>query len=276
MRRLAVVNHKGGTGKTTTALNLAVGLAERLKKGRVLFIDGDAQSNATMTLLDGKTPSKPTLTEVLLDECDVAEAVRASRHPKIDLLPSNASLADCTVFLADVLGREQRLRSALQEVTDSYELVVIDAPPAMSLVSVNILHAVDELLVPVDCGIYSVMGLARLQDTVAQIRKHLAHPELAIIGLLLQRVMKNRASRELEDQLRSTYGELVYKSVIPYAADVELAAAHHRTVLEYAPKSPAAKAFGSLITEVMQHGRKKSDAAGSRRVDPARKKRRSA
>lgn len=281
MRRLAVVNHKGGVGKTTTSLGLAVGLARRLRKGRrLLLIDGDAQGNASATLLDGKAPNKPTLTQVLLADDSPAdairEAIRPSRYPGIDLLPANSSLADCTVWLADQAGREQRLRNALGTLDDPYDWVIVDAPPAMSLVTVNVLHAVDELLVPVDAGAYAVMGLARLQETVDKIRKHLAHPELQIIGLVLTRVMKNRLTRELEDQLRETFGQLVYKTVIPYANQVELAAAHHRTVLEYAPKSPAAVAFEALITEVLgNHGRKTGSAAQRARVkhDGSRKKR---
>jgi chromosome partitioning protein len=271
MRTIAIVNHKGGVGKTTTALNLAVGLARRLRKGRrLLFIDGDAQGNASTTLLDGKAPNKPTLTHVLLDDADATEAVRPSRYPGIDILPADPSLADCTVWLADQIGREQRLRTALQPLGDPYDLVIIDAPPAMSLVSVNILRASESLLVPVDAGAYAVMGLARLQETVEKIRKHLAHPELTIIGLVLTRVMRNRATRELEAQLRETYGKLVYEATIPYSTHVELAAAHHRTVLEYAPKSPAAVATEALISEVWRnHGRKRGNARRSRRVDAA-------
>jgi len=270
MRSIAVVNHKGGVGKTTVSLALAVGLAERLRKGkRILFIDGDSQGNATTTLLDGKAPVKPTLTQVLLDDADVIDAVRPSRHPRIDILPADSSLADCTVWLADQIGREQRLSTALQAVGDAYDLVIIDSPPAMSLVSVNILHAVSELVVPVDAGIYSVMGLGRITETVEKVRKHLAHPELAIIGLVITRAMRNRATRELEAQLREAHGKLVYASVIPYSTHVELAAAHHRTVLEFAPRSPAAVAFESLITEVVRHGRKRGHAARSRRVNDA-------
>ena len=149
-------------------------------------------------------------------------------------------------------------------------MVIVDSPPAMSLITVNVLHAVEELLVPVDAGAYAVMGLARLQETVDRIKKHLAHPDLAIIGVVLTRAMANRATRELEGELREAYGKLVYATVIPYGTQVELAAAHHRTVLEYAPKSPAAVAFEALITEVVgKHGRKKLDARRSGRVNAA-------
>ena len=203
MRKLALVNHKGGVGKTTTALGLAVGMARRLRPGRrLLFIDGDSQANASSTLLDGKAPNKPTLTQVLLDDADVSEAIRPSRFPGIDLLPADATLADCTVWLADQIGRENRLRAGLEQIGDPYDLVIVDAPPAMSLVSVNILHAVDELVVPVDATAYAIMGLGRLQETVDKIKKHLSHPELAIVGLVLTKVMKNRPTHDLEAQLR--------------------------------------------------------------------------
>ena len=259
MRTIAVVNHKGGVGKTTISLSLAVGLAARLRKGRrLLVVDGDSQGNATTTLLDGKAPNKPTLTQILLDDVKTSDAIRPSRYPGIDLLPADSSLADCTAWLADQIGREQRLRSALANVGDPYDFIIVDSPPAMSLITVNVLQAVDELLVPVDAGAYAMMGVAKLQETVDKIRRHLSHPDLAIIGVVLTRAMANRASRELEAQLRATYGKLVYATVIPYAWQVELAAAQHRTVLEYAPKSSAAVKFEALITEVVgKNGRKR-------------------
>ncbi len=270
MRKLALVNHKGGVGKTTTALGLAVGIAQRLRKGRrVLFIDGDSQGNASSTLLDGKAPNRPTLTQVLLDDADAAEAIRPSRFPGIDLLPADSTLADCTVWLADQIGRENRLRAALEPLGDPYDLVLIDAPPAMSLVSVNILHAVDELIIPADATAYAMMGLGKLQETVDKIKKHLSHPDLCIIGLVLTRVMKNRPTRDLEAQLRQTYGALVYKSVIPFSPQVEVAACHHRTILEYAPKSAPALAFEALCAEVMGNGRKRTSPRRTRRSDAA-------
>jgi chromosome partitioning protein len=269
-RRLAVVNHKGGTGKTTTSLCLAVGMAKSLRKGRkVLFIDADSQANATMTLMDGKPADRPTLTQVLLDDADASEAIRPSRHPGIHILPSDPSLSDCTVWLADQIGREQRLRTALETVRDPYDLVIVDSSPGLNLVTVNALHAVSELVVPVDAGIYSVMGLANLQQTVDKVKRHLAQPNLAIVTLVITRAMKNRATTELEAQLRDTYGKLVATAVIPYSTQVEIAAAHHRTVLEYAPKSPAAVAMEALIREVMKHGRKSNNAARSRSIDAA-------
>jgi chromosome partitioning protein len=271
MRTIAVVNLKGGSGKTTTALSLAVGMVRHLsKRKRLLLVDGDSQANASFTMLDGHAAATPTLGEVLLDEVKITEAIRPSRVPRIDILPSAPALDDDQVWLAEQIGREQRLATALKTVEQVYDVVIIDAPPQLSLVSVNILRAVSELIVPVDAGIYSAMGLSRLQETVEKVRRHLAHTDLAIIGLVVTRAMPNRATKDLVAQLRKTYGPLVYGTVVPYSAKVEEAHARNRTVLEYAPTSPAAVAFESLIKEVMQHGRKtRGNARKSDRLDVA-------
>lgn len=268
MRSIAVVNLKGGSGKTTTALCLAVGLARRLsRQRRVLLIDGDPQANATMTMLDGREPDSPTLGDVLLDEAGAGEAIRPTRVPRVDLIPAEASLADCTLALADQIGRERRLRTALREVEGDYELVVVDGPPQLTLVSINILAAVDELVVPVDAGLYSIAGLGRLEVTVDQVRRHLDHSALRIAGLVLTRAQKNKATKDLEGQLREAFGPLVYKTVIPHSVKVEEAHARHRTILEWAPKSPPGAAYDRLVTEVLKHGAAKRDAHDADPVD---------
>ena len=263
-------NQKGGTSKTTCSLALAVGIARRLRKGRILFLDLDSQGNSTTNLLEGAAPERPTLTEVIMDEVDITEAIRPSRHPKIDIIPATSSLAECTAWLADQIGREQRLRTALQSVEHAYDFAILDTPPALSLVSVNALNAAEELLVPLEAGsFYSILGVAQLQQTIDKIKRHLANPDLHILSLVLQRVMKNRATRELDAQLRTTFGKLVCSTVVPYSSDVPAAEANFRTVSEYAPKSPAAVAFEALVTEVMRHGRKKRDTRRPGRIDAA-------
>lgn len=270
MRIIAVVSQKGGVGKTTTAINLAIGLARRLSKGkRLLLVDGDTQANATLTMLDGKPATTPTIGDVLLDEVDVREAIRPSRVTGVDILPADGSLADATLMLTDELGREQRLKSALKTVEAAYDIVVIDSPPRLDLVSVNILNAAGEVLVPVDAGIYAVVGLARLQETVEKVRRHLNHADLKITGLLLTRVMANKATKDLEHQLRESYGPLVFKSVIPYDVKVEESHARHRSVLEHAPKSRAAAAYELLIGEVLKYGKARHARRSNRRDDAA-------
>jgi chromosome partitioning protein len=262
VRTIAVVNLKGGSGKTTTALCLAVGFARR--KRRVLLIDADPQANATMTMLDGAAPDAPTLGDVLLDECGAADAIRPSRVRRVDILPADARLADAALLLSEQLGRERRLRQALAG-HDGYDLVVIDSAPQMSLVTVNVLNYAAELLVPVDAGLYSIMGLARLQETVEQVRRFLDNRGLRIAGMVVTRAMKNKATRDLERQLREAYGELVCQTVIPHSVRVEEAHARHRTISEFDPRSAPALAYDRLVTEVLKHGQSQGDA---RRADP--------
>lgn len=259
MRTIAVLNLKGGTSKTTTALNLAVGLARALpKKKRLLLVDGDAQANATMTILDGHAAAAPTLGHVLLDQAAAAEAIRPTRVPQLDVLPAAGNLANAALELTNEWGREQRLRTALRSVESLYEVCVIDSPPSLTLVTVNILQAVTDVLVPVDSGIYAIAGLGRLTDTIELLRKNLDHASLHIIGLVVTKAVKTAGATTLERQLRETFGELVYRTVIPYDPKVEESATHHRTVLEYAPACKAAVAFNGLIQEMMKHGQKHS------------------
>jgi chromosome partitioning protein len=250
-RSIAVVNLKGGSGKTTTALSLAVGAVQR--GVRVLLIDGDPQANATMTMLDGQEVNGPTIGDLLLAQVEAGEAIRRTRLEGVDLIPADAMLADAVVALSEQLGRESRLRRAMRAV-DGYDLVIVDAAPELNLVTINILNYVGELLVPVDAGLYSVVGLGRLKDTVNQVRTHLDNQTVRIVGLVLTRAHNNRATKDLETQLREVYGPLVHKAVIPHSVRVEEAHARHRTVLEFAPRSTPALAYDRLLTEVLGHG----------------------
>jgi chromosome partitioning protein len=263
VRSIAVVNLKGGSGKTTTALCLAVGFAGRGR--RVLLIDADPQANASLTLLDGEPAGEPTLGHVLLDRAEAAEAIRPSRVGRVDILPADVRLADAALLLAEQLGRERRLRSALRAVEGDYDLAIVDAAPQLNLVTINVLNAVGELIVPVDAGLYSIVGLSRLEETVDQVRRFLDNPGLRIAGLVLTRAHHNRATKDLEGQLRAAYGELVHRTTIPHSVRVEEAHARHRTVLEFAPKSPPALAYDRLLMEVIAHGPESRDA---RRADP--------
>jgi len=277
VRVVGIVSTKGGVGKTTLALSLAVSMAQgsKRKKPRLLVVDSDPQGNATMTMLEGKAPADPTLSQVLLDECEPQEAIRPSRLPGIDLLPADASLADCTLLLAEFpMGREHRLRSVLRSVEGNYDVCIIDAPPTMSLLNVNVLNAARELIVPLAPDVYSAAGLGALHKTVEQVRKHLCHPELCIVALALVRVQRHKAHVEFERELREHYGPLVCKTTIPDSVQVQLACARHRTIGEYAPASPAAVAIDRLVKE-LTHGQRSGVAGDTRSHRPyARGKRR--
>lgn len=259
MTTIACLNWKGGSGKTTTALALATGLAARLpKRQRVLLLDCDPQSNASMVLLEGETPEAPTMADVMLNEADASDAIRSTRIDRLDVLPADGRLADVALLLADELARERRLRTALRPVEDTYSYCVVDSPPQLSLLTVNVLQFVTQVLVPIDPGLFAVAGLGRLQETVDRVRVHLEHPALAIIGLLITRATKNRVTRELEQQLRESFGPLVYTTVIPASVKVEEAHGSYRSILEWAPQSPVGQAYSDLVTEVLNGQSKKS------------------
>lgn len=270
MRTIAVANLKGGCSKTTTALALAYGLSRRLSRGKkLLVVDGDSSGNATIQLLEGRQPTGPTLAHVLLDEVEPGQAIKPSRLEGVDLLPADASLADSPAALADATGKERRLRIALEKLAPSYELAILDCPPQLSTVQVNCLHAANDVVVPVEPGYFAAVGLGRLTEVIERIRRYLSHPELRVLMLVLSRVMPNKASKELEAQLRDAYPNLVSKAVIPYAMQVELAQLRHRTVLETAPRTKVAQAFEALISEVQRNGRKSSRSRRHHPIDDA-------
>jgi chromosome partitioning protein len=252
MRTIAVINAKGGSAKTTTALCLAVGLAKR--GHRTLIVDADSQANCTMTMLDGATAEPPTLGNVLLDQADIEDAIVETRAGGLHLLPADPQLADVALLLADGLGREHRLKNALDHVSSLYDFVVVDCPPQTSLVVVNVLAAVHELIVPVDAGIYSVAGLNQLQGTVEQVRKYLGNRSLHIAGLLLTRTHNNKATKDLAAQIRAAFGPLVYAVSVPHSVRVEEAHARNRSIIEFDPKSAPARAYELFIDEVIRNG----------------------
>jgi chromosome partitioning protein len=266
VRSIGVVNLKGGSGKTTTALSVAVGAT--LRNLRVLLIDSDPQANATMTMLDGNAPDDPTLGHVLLDQASATEAIRPSRLPGLDLIPADSKLADVALLLAEQLGRERRLRGAMQPL-HSYDLAIVDSAPQLSLTLVNVLNTVNELLVPVDAGLYSLAGLGKLQETVDQVRKYLDNPTLRIGGLVLTRVHRNKATDDIETQLRAAFGELVHQSTIPHSTRVEEAHARNRTVIEFAPKSAPSVAYLALLTEILEHGKSTGYPDAAKHADQA-------
>jgi len=259
MRSIGVANLKGGSGKSTTSLCLAVGAAQRGR--RVLLIDADPQSNASIVMLDGHTAADPTIGHVLLDQVDAADAIRTTRVGGLDLLPADGKLADAALALVDQLGRERRLSGAIKTIEGRYDLVVVDAAPQLSLVTINVLNAVHELLVPVDAGPWSVAGLGRLQESVDQVRRYLDNRALRIGGLVMTRTHANRATRDIDAQLRAAFGPLVHQATIPHSVRVEEAHARCRTVLEFAPRSAPAMAYDRLLTEILD------DETGTRNPD---------
>lgn len=266
MRRIAVTNLKGGSTKTTTAAALAVGLA-RLGR-RVLAVDTDPSGNLSWTLLGGAGAPSPTLAAVLTREAAAVEAIRPTTMEGLDLLPADSSLAGVNIRLAQELGRDTRLRSALASVEGSYDAVVIDTGPTLSTLLVNALVAAHEVVVPVDPGVYAVLGLVALEETLAEVREAYGVP-LRLAGLLVTRAVRSNVCRDVEKELRARYGPLVFGAVIPHAAAFEEAATRGLTILDHAPRSAGARAYTQFVEEVWNDGERTSQRGGGQAGGPA-------
>lgn len=252
MRRIALVNLKGGVGKTVTAVALAVGLARRGHK--TLLVDSDPSGNASWTISGGQSADGPTLAHVLTRESSADEAIRLTSTPGLDLLPSDSTLAGVGVRLAQELSRDTRLRSALDGIEGRYDFVIVDTGPTFSTLLANVLVFSHEIIVPIDSGVYAVLGLVQLQETIQEVREAYGNQSLRLAGLVLTKVQKSNVARDVETELRTRYGSLVFKTVIPHSAKVEEAVSRGASVVDFAPKSAPAVAYGELVTEVIEHG----------------------
>lgn len=268
MRSIAWLSEKGGTGKTTSALNTAAGLGRR--GHRVLLIDADPQANSTLVLKGAgeSDPSAPTLAHVLVGEATADEAIVGTSWPGVDLLPASIALAEVNDLLVNELGREKKLRRALAPVEADYGFVLVDTSPLRTLLNVNVLNYVREVLVPIDPGLFSLAGLAQIRQLVELVRANLDNDALRIAGLVLTRTVKNNVARDVEAQLRAEFGPLVFASTIPTNAKVEEAHSRMLPVAAYAPRSAGAIAYEALVEELLNDGDRTQVRAGDPGIEP--------
>lgn len=250
-RRIAIANQKGGVGKTTTAVNLATGLADLGQ--RVLLVDLDPQANATTGLgVDPRTLSASTY-EVLLDELPATQALVPTAVERLALLPSHLDLAGAEIELVSAFSREQVLRRALEPLRSEYDVVLIDCPPSLGLLTVNALTAADEVIVPIQCEYYALEGLGHLMGNIDRVRKSL-NPDLRVSAIVL--VMYDARTRLAEDvarEVRSHFGDLVCRTVIPRSVRLSEAPSYGQPIARFDPGSRGSIAY-RLLAEEVAHG----------------------
>jgi chromosome partitioning protein len=249
---LAIANQKGGVGKTTTCVNLAASLAAT--KRRVLLIDMDPQGNATMGCGVEKHDLEVTTCNVLLGEVKAIEAIIPVPEGGFDLLPGNEELTLAEVKLLQEIGREMKLRQALEGVKNNYDFILIDCPPSINMLTVNALTASDGVLIPMQCEYYALEGLTSLINTIDQINKSV-NPELEIYGLLRTMVdPRINLSNEVSEQLISHFGDKVFRTVVPRNVTLAEAPSFGRPVLFHDRKSRGAIAYLALAGEMLRRG----------------------
>ena len=250
-RVIAIANQKGGVGKTTTAINLGASLA--VAELRTLIIDIDPQGNATSGLGIEKTEDLLTVYDALVDERPLGDCVQKALHfPFLDVVPSNRDLVGAEIELVDRPGRERVLREAVGPERGNYDIILVDCPPSLGLLTLNTLTAADSVLIPIQCEFYALEGLSQLLNTVRLVQRSL-NPGLEIEGVLLTMYDRRlNLSKQVAEEAREYFGSRVFETAIPRNVRLAEAPSFGQPIVTYDVTSAGAQSYLALARELME------------------------
>jgi len=246
---IAIVNQKGGVGKTTSAVNISAILAKKGKK--VLLIDNDPQGNATSGLGIDKNKEK-SIYDVIINDTEMEEVIVETGIKNLFLCPSNINLAGAEVELVSMMSRELRLKEKLEKIEDNYDYIMIDCPPSLGLLTINSFTTADSLLVPIQCEYYALEGVGQLMNTMNLVKRQL-NKSLYVEGVILTMSdARTNLSMQVINEVKNYFKDNVYKTIIPRNIKLSEAPSYGMPITTYDPKSKGAKAYEKLTEEILK------------------------
>jgi len=249
-RVIAIINQKGGVGKSTTAVNLAAALGELNRK--TLIVDFDPQGNTTSGFGIDKEELTQDVYNALLHDVPAEELIEDTICKKVFVIPATIQLAGAEIELVSAMARETRLKDLLEPVIEDFDFVLIDCPPSLGLLTINALAAADSVLIPIQCEYYALEGVTKLLESMRMVKGRI-NRNLGTFGVLMTMFdSRTSLSRQVVDEVRSYFGNIAFKTVIPRSVKVSEAPSYGMPVLKYSPNNKGSRAYMNLAREVIK------------------------
>ena len=263
---ITVCNQKGGVGKTTTAINIASYVA--MASHKTLLVDIDPQANATSGLgIDKKSVTASTY-ECLLNHVNFKDIISSTQINNLYLAPSSIRLTGAEIELVSELGREAKLKQALQAIKEEYDYIFIDTPPSLGLLTLNALTAAERLIIPLQCEYYSLEGISQLLNTINLVKENL-NPQLEVEGVVLTMAdFRTRLADEVINEVKAYFGDKVYNIVIPRSIKIAEAPGYGKSIFTYDPKSKGALKYKELAEEFLKHNKNLDEGLSGSQEEP--------